>query len=148
MEGRQAAERPERELAKLATPHVDMSHVDRLVDLVRRSSLPAPAMYALIALAFVAIEVGVKLLDGTFPEGFRLIHVLLPLYAMAILPAADTFERIGARSVSTARPLLTLNDEDVEGYRRRMLTMPAAPAIGAGIAGVMALAVLTGGLWS
>jgi hypothetical protein len=122
---------------------VDWSHIDRLLDLVRRSSLPAPAIYALTALAFVAIEVAVKLLDGTFPEGFRLIHVLLPIYAMAILPVADAFERIGARSVSTVRPLLTLDDDDIESYRRRMLRMPAAPAIGAGIAGILALAFLT-----
>lgn len=145
MEGRHAAERPVRDFADLATSraHVDWSHIDRLLALVRRSSLPAPAIYALIALAFVAIEVAAKLLDGTFPDGFRLIHVLLPIYAMAILPAFDAFERIGARSVSTARPLLTLDDEDVEGYRRRMFTMPATPTIGAGIAGVVALVFLT-----
>lgn len=145
MEGRQAAEGSANDFAALAmaSAHGDWSPIDRLLDLVRRSSLPAPVIYALIALAFLAVEVAVKVLDGTFPDGFRLIHVLLPIYAMAVLPAADSFQRIGARSVSTARPLLALNDEDVRGYRRRMLTMPAASATGAGIAGVVALTVLT-----
>jgi HAMP domain-containing protein len=143
MERRQAVERPTRDHSELAAQHGDRSHVDRLVDLVRHSSLPAPAIYALTALAFLAVEVAVKLLDGTFPDGFRLIHVVLPIYAVAILPAADVFERIGARSISTSRPLLTLSDEDIGRYRRRMLTMPAAPALGAGVAGVVALAVLT-----
>ena len=145
MEGRQAAEGSANDFAALAmaSAHGDWSPIDRLLDLVRRSSLPAPVIYALIALAFLAVEVIVKVLDGTFPDGFRLIHVLLPIYAMAVLPAADSFQRIGARSVSTARPLLALNDEDVRGYRRRMLTMPAASATGAGIAGVVALTVLT-----
>lgn len=145
MEGRQAAEGSASDVAALAmaSAHGDWSPIDRLLDLVRRSSLPAPVIYGLIALAFLAVEVIVKLLDGTFPDGFRLIHVLLPTYAMAVLPAADSFQRIGARSVSTARPLLALNDEDVRGYRRRMLMMPAASATGAGIAGVVALTVLT-----
>lgn len=119
------------------------SHVDWVVERVARSPIPAPVAYAILALTFVAIEISVKLADGTFPQGYRLIHVLLPVYAMAAFAAAHGFGTIAADALSSARPLLTLSDSEVAAYRYRLTTLPARHAILAALTGLLALAFLT-----
>ena len=119
------------------------SLVNRLVDAVRASSVPAPAVYALLALALVAVEVGVKVADGTFPEGFRLIHVILPLFAMTALPAIHAFGDGAAHALDTARPLLELSEQAVATTRYRLTTLPTGPTTVAAAVGLGSLALLT-----
>jgi hypothetical protein len=119
------------------------SFVHRLIDAIRRSPVPAPLIYAALVALLLAIEIGVKVADGTFPDGFRLIHVVVPLYAALILPAVHVFSDAAARALDTARPLLTLDSAGFEAYRYRLTTLPARATAAAAVAGVAALMLLT-----
>ena len=119
------------------------SYVNRLIDAVRRLPWPASVTYALVAGAFVAVEIGAKVVDGTFPDGFRLIHVILPIFAMAVLPSVHLFNRQAAEAIDTARPLLTLSETDTERVRYGLTTLPAGPTVLAALGGLISLALLT-----
>ena len=101
------------------------SFVERIVDVVQAARIPAPLIYAGIAIVLLALEVIAKVADGTFPDEFRLIHVVLPLFAALMLPAVHGFSDAAARALDAARPLLTLGPAEVESYRYRLTTLPA-----------------------
>ena len=118
------------------------SHLNGVVDAIRRSSVPAPLIYAAIWILFVGIEMAVKVADGTIGD-VRIIHVMLPTYAMLVLPSVHFFADDAARALTAARPLLTLSDAEVEAYRRALTVLPAGRTAIAAVAGLVALAVLT-----
>jgi hypothetical protein len=119
------------------------SHVDRLIDAVRRLPWPAPVTYLLVAGAFLAVEIVAKMLDGTFPVGFRLIHVILPIFAMSVLPAVHLFTHQAAKAIDSARPLLTLSETDTQRVRYELTTLPAGVTVLASLGGLLSLALLT-----
>lgn len=131
------------EPAHVAARPYSPSFVDRIVDVVRASQIPAPLIYAWLATVLLALEIIAKVADGTFPDEFRLIHVVLPIFAALILPAVHGFSDAAARALDTARPLLTLGPADVESYRYRLTTLPARGTALAAAAGVVALGLLT-----
>jgi hypothetical protein len=117
--------------------------VDRLIDVVRRSSIPSWAIYASLALGMILLEVAVTWREGTFPSRFGLIHVMLPVFAVAILPALHFFDASAARALAAARPALKVDERGYEDLRYRLTTRPAGPTVLAGAAGVLALMVVT-----
>jgi hypothetical protein len=118
------------------------SLIHRLIDAIRRSPVPAPLFYAGLATVLLALEVIAKAADGTFPDDYRLIHVVLPLFAVLILPAVHGFSDAAAKALDTARPLLTLGPAEVDWYRYRLTTLPARGTALAAAAGVAALVLL------
>lgn len=128
--------------APVDAPHPG-SPVDRLIDLVRRYTVPAWAIYGAVAAALVALEVAVTWLDGTFPSRFGLIHLLLPVLAMFTLPALHFFDALAARALAAARPVLTVDERGYEDLRSRLTTRPAGGTVLAAAAGLLALAGLT-----
>jgi hypothetical protein len=133
---------PDERPAVTARPYPP-SVVHRIIDAVRASAVPAPATYAGFAALLLGIEIAVKVADGTFPNDFRLIHVVIPLYAALILPAVHGFADAAARALDAARPLLTLDSAGVEAYRYRLTTLPARGTAVAAATGVAALLLLT-----
>jgi hypothetical protein len=119
------------------------SYVNRLIDAVHRPPVPAPVVYGALVVALIAIEVLVKFLDGTFPSGVRVIHLALPVFAVAWLPAVDGFGQLASRALATARPLLVLDAESVDEYRYRLTTLPAVPALVSAAIGLGVFVVLT-----
>jgi hypothetical protein len=128
--------------ASVAKPYAP-SPVDRLIDVVRRSGVPAWAIYASLALAMILLEVAVTSREGTFPSRFGLIHVMLPVFAVAILPALHSFDASADRALAAARPALKVDERGYEDLRYRLTTRPAGPTVLAGAAGVLALMVVT-----
>jgi hypothetical protein len=119
------------------------SYVNRLISIAHRSRLPAPVVYASLMVAALIVEVLAKVADGTFPNGLRVIHLALPVFAVAWLPAVDGFGQLASRALTTARPLLVLDDESVEEWRYRATTLPRVPALISAALGLAALVVLT-----
>lgn len=119
------------------------SVVNRLIDAVRRLPQPAPVVYALLAGALLVVEILAKVSDGTFPGGFRLIHVVHPVFAIAVLPAVHLFSRQAAEAMDTARPLLTVDDGDARRLRYELTTLPAGPTLLAALGGLVSLLLLT-----
>ena len=117
------------------------SHLNRVVDAVRRSSVPAPIIYGLVWLAFVAVEIAAKAADCTVGD-LRLIHVVLPTFAMAAFPAFHFFTDQAARALETARPLLRLSGEEIEAFRRDLTVLPAGPTMVAAAASLGGLVLL------
>src|SRR5688500_8505489 len=103
------------------------SHLNRVIDAVRRSSVPAPVIYGLVWVTFVAIELAAKAADGTISD-LRLIHVVLPTFAIAAFPAVHFFTDEAARALKTARPLLRLSDEETDAFRLELTVLRAGPA--------------------
>ena len=58
-------------------------------------------------------------------------------------PAVHGFGQLASRALSSARPLLVLDDASVEEYRYRLTTLPAGPALISAAVGLGALAFLT-----
>ena len=56
---------------------------------------------------------------------FLLGSLALPVFAVAWLPAVHGFGELASRALSSARPLLVLDDSSVEDYRYRLTTLPA-----------------------
>src|SRR5690242_21811960 len=84
-----------------------------------------------------------KLADGTFPNQVHVLNIAFPVLAVAWLPAVHGFGELASRALTTARPLLVLDDATVEDYRYRLTTLPAVPALIAAAAGLGALVFLT-----
>lgn len=99
--------------------------------------------YATLALLLVAVELAVTWREGTFPSRFGLIHLLLPLYAMAVLPAVRAFDSLAASALEAARPVLTVDERGFDDLRRRSTTRPAIGVLLAGAAGVLTLLLVT-----
>lgn len=118
------------------------SQLNRVVDAVRRSPIPAPIIYGLVWLAFVATEIAAKAADGTVGD-LRLIHVVLPTFAMLAFPAFHFFTDQAARALDTARPLLRLSDDEIGAFRRDLTVLPAGPTMVAAAASLAGLVFLT-----
>ncbi len=116
---------------------------DRLIKAVRHSTAPAWAIYSAIAVALVVLELAVTWRDGTFPSRFGLIHLLLPVFAMFVLPALHFFDTLAARALAAARPVLTVDEAGYEDLLYRLTTRPAGATALAAASGLLALAVLT-----
>ncbi len=119
------------------------SYVNRLIGAVHRLPVPAPVLYASLVVALLAIEMLAKIADGTFPNGMRVIHLALPVFAVAWLPAVDGFGQLAMRALATARPLLVLEEQSVDEYRYRLTTLPRIPALISAALGLSALVILT-----
>lgn len=116
---------------------------DRLIKAPRHSTVPAWAIYGAIAIALVAMELAVTGLEGTFPSRFGLIHLLLPVFAMFMLPALHFFDTLAARALAAARPVLTVDEGGYDDLLQRLTHRPAGETALAGVAGLLALAGLT-----
>jgi len=116
---------------------------DRLIKAPRHSTVPAWAIYGAIAIALVALELAVTGLEGTFPSRFGLIHLLLPVFAMFMLPALHFFDTLAARALAAARPVLTVDEGGYDDLLQRLTRRPAGETALAGVAGLLALAGLT-----
>jgi hypothetical protein len=129
-------------VALVARPYPP-SLVNRIIAGIRRLPVPAWALYGALAVLLVAIEIAVKWLDGTFPAGFQLIHVMLPVYAMVILPAIHYIDDVSARALAATRPLLTVDEQTYRTLHYRLITLPAYRTFTAGAGGLLTLLLLT-----
>ena len=118
------------------------SLVDRVVEALRRSRWPAAGVYAALAVLCVAAEIAVHWADGTFPDGFRFMHVMLPTYAVIVLPSFHYRNDVAARALADARPLLTLDEDGYDDLRYRLTHLPAGPSLAAGLGGLALLGLL------
>lgn len=118
------------------------SYLNRVIDAVRRSSVPAPVIYGLVWVTFVATELAAKAADGTISD-LRLIHVVLPTFAIAAFPAVHFFTDQAARALETARPLLRLSDEETDAFRLDLTVLRAGPASVAAAVGLASFVLLT-----
>ncbi len=89
---------------------------------MRRSS--TPGVGHLRTASPQAVEVWVLWADGTFPDGLRLIHVMLPVYAMVLLPSMHYRDDIAARALADSRPLLTIGETEYVDLHFRLAHLP------------------------
>ena len=112
--------------------------LDRLVAAIRRGPVPPHLLYALIALVLALTVVGVTWADGTFPDDFAFIHMMLPVYAMALLPSYHYRNDVGVRAFAQTRPLLVGDEQDLAALEFRLVHLPNRTLV-AGAAGGLAL---------
>jgi hypothetical protein len=71
------------------------------------------------------------------------MHVVLPLFAFAALPALAFFNRVGERAMTAARPVLVDDEHGYETLSYRLTTLPAGPTLIAAVGGLLQFALLT-----
>ena len=118
------------------------SVVDVLVDAVRGSSWHPVLLYVVLALLLVGAEIAVLAANGTFPDGFQFMHVMLPTYAMVVLPSFHYRNAVAARALADARPLLRLDEQGYQDLRYRLTHLPAGRSLLAALAGLALLGIL------
>jgi hypothetical protein len=116
---------------------------DWLLSRKRVDSRTGWVLYFAVALAIAAVYWGVLAAEGTLPSQFGLIHVILPAFAFAGLPALKWFNVLAHRALRTARPLLRADDDGYELLEYRLTTMPASLFVVAWAIGLGSLVVLT-----
>lgn len=99
--------------------------------------------YFVVAIAVTLLYWSVAWLEGTLPAHAGMIHVILPLFAFAGLPALTWFNALARRALASARPLLKVDSAGYELLTYRLTTMPAWLAIVAAAIGLLSLAGLT-----
>jgi hypothetical protein len=116
---------------------------DRLLELgrldTRRGWLLFVAVAAGVALTYWAI----KVFEGTLPDQARFMHLALPAFAFAGVPALAAFNTLARRSLAAARPLLRGDATDHARLERRLTTMPSSLVAVAAAIGLLALVGLT-----
>ncbi|CAN5772352.1 hypothetical protein BH23CHL7_BH23CHL7_05800 [soil metagenome] len=100
-------------------------------------------VYTVVAVAVTLVYWGVAWSEGTLPTRASLMHLALPIFAFAGLPALAWFNRLARRSLRSAQPVLTGDEAAYERLAHRLTTMPTALAVGAAALGLLALAGLT-----
>jgi hypothetical protein len=98
---------------------------DWLLDRSRVDSRTGWIAYFSVALSVTAIYWATAAAEGTLPSQAGLMHVILPTFAFAGLPAIKWFNTIAHRSLRTARPVLRVDDDGYELLEYRLTTMPA-----------------------
>jgi hypothetical protein len=100
-------------------------------------------VYGALALAAVALELIVAWAEGTVPSKATLMHVVLPVFAFAGLPALAFFNRVGERAMASARPVLVDDERGSETLSYRLTTMPAGATLLAAVGGLCLFGLLT-----
>ena len=118
------------------------SVVDVLVDAVRRSSWHPVLLYVALAMLLVGAEIVVLAVNGTFPDGFQFMHVMLPTYAMVVLPSFHYRNAVAERALADARPVLRLDEQGYEDLHYRLTHLPAGRSILAAFGGLALLGIL------
>jgi hypothetical protein len=85
----------------------------------------------------------VKAAEGTLPANARLMHLVLPVFAFAALPALAAFNAIARRSLAAAGSLLKGDADARAVVEHRLTTMPAPLAVIAAGVGLLFLLGLT-----
>ena len=116
---------------------------DWLLEKRRLNSRAGWAAYFAIAATVTLVYWAVAWSEGTLPEHAGLIHLLLPLFAFAGLPALTWFNVLSRRALAAARPLLKVDDPGYRLLSYRLTTMPAPLFIAAAGIGLLSLALLT-----
>jgi hypothetical protein len=116
------------------------SPLDRLVDAIRRGRVPPHLLYAALALVLVLTVVAVTWADGTFPDDFRFIHVMLPVYAMALLPSYHYRNDVAVRAFAQTRPLLVGDEQELAALEFRLVHLPNRTLVAGATGGLLLLA--------
>lgn len=116
---------------------------DWLLERSRVGSRTGWTLYFAVAVATTAVYWAALAVEGTLPSEAGLIHVILPAFAFAGLPAIKWFNTLAYRALRTARPLLRVDDEGYDLLEFRLTTMPASLFVVAWVIGLCSLAVLT-----
>jgi hypothetical protein len=117
--------------------------VNQLVALGRFDSRRAWFLYSAVALAVMVGYWAIKVYEGTLPTQARFMHLVLPVFAFAGLPAFAGFNAVAIRSLAAARPLLLGDAKAHELLAHRLTAMPATLAVGGVGIGLLSLAGLT-----
>lgn len=116
---------------------------DRLLDAAGLNSRAGWLAYAAVAVAATLGYWAVAWLEGTLPARPHVMHLVLPTFAFAGLPALAWFNRLARGSLSSARPVVKDNPAGYEALELRLTAMPAPHTLGAGMLGLLAFAGLT-----
>jgi hypothetical protein len=126
-----AASQPEIEMRPYSP-----SWVDRFTDWVDRLPGPAWLFYVVLGLVLYLIEVAIQWSTGAWGEfhSFQLIFISFIPYQVALIHYLD---RQADAALNQFRPSLTASDTDYADLRYRLKTMPALPALLAGLIGIV-----------
>jgi hypothetical protein len=116
----------ETQAARLYAP----SWVDRLTDGVRR--LPGPSLFYYLGawLGLLALELGVKWADGTYPEGGVFpFHVVLTLNVVYVVALMHYLDNMAERALERFRPALEVSEAEYARLRYELTTLPARPTL-------------------
>jgi hypothetical protein len=140
--------RPMSETAQLVTHQPSAgpyppSFVRRILDALNERRGAGWTLYAVVAAGVVLLEIGVAWLEGTLPARARPMHAVLPIFAVAALPALALFGRVARRSLQEARPMLVVDERGYDDLTYRLTTPPARSTLAAAAGGLLALLALT-----
>jgi hypothetical protein len=100
-------------------------------------------IYGTVGVLLLGLEIAVHWTDSTFPGGFGVIHIMLPVYAMLVLPALHVMDDVAARALAETRPLLNADEDTYRTLQYRLTHLPAYRTPLAGIGGLLTLLLLT-----
>ncbi len=116
---------------------------DWLLEKRRLNSRAGWATYLAIAITVSLGYWAVAWSEGSLPEHAGLIHLILPLFAFAGLPALAWFNVLSRRALAATRPLLKVDDAGYELLSYRLTTMPAPVFVAGACVGLLSLVLLT-----
>jgi hypothetical protein len=120
------AAQPGTQAARLYPP----SWVDRLTDAVRR--LPGPSLFYYLGawLVLLALELGIKWADGTYPIGTVFpFHIVLTLNAVYVVALMHYLDNMAERALAHFRPAISVSDTEYARLRYELTTLPARPTL-------------------
>ena len=124
-------------------PRHPPSFVTRAIALARTPGWRKWALYGASGLAVAAAYLVVLYLEGIAPDQLGLIHLILPVFAFAGVPALAFFNVLAARALAAARPVLSVDDRGLDQLPYRMTTLPPRQTLVAAAGGLLGLVALT-----
>jgi hypothetical protein len=114
------------------------SWVDRLTDGVRRLPGPSVLYYIGAWLVLLALELGIKWTDGTYPMGTVFpFHIVLTLNAVYVIALMHYLDDMAERALRQFRPALEVSDTEYARLRYELTTLPARPTLVASAIGAL-----------
>jgi hypothetical protein len=126
---------------KAPLPVYPPSWVNRLQEWTGRLPVPRWMLYVGAGLGIFALEAAVKWSDGSYPQGFNLLHPLLAFSPGLYLAMMDYLDRGAGAALAGFRPALRADPGEYEALHYRLTTLPARPSLFMGLVAILCWAV-------
>ena len=119
------------------------SWVDRFTDWIERLPGPYWTYYLGLGILLFILQVGVLWIEGVFPSGkIDIAHVFLAAAPPYMLALIHYFDQRAHTALTKMRQVMKTNDEEYIALEYKLTTLPALPAILAGLVGISCIFLL------
>lgn len=108
---------------------------DRFTDRIEALNLPVGTFYAGFSVVLAGLQLAVQFASRAGEVyAFPLVYILTIAYVLGLM---HTLDAIAAQALARFRPLLALDDAEHDQLLYRLTTLPARPALAAGLIGAL-----------